>query len=158
MSLSLTPADMGISDYEGTYLDFLGFRVIEAQPGFVRMRMPLQKVHTNTLDMAHGGIIMSMLDIASAFSTHVGDSRKIVSLTMTQTTSFMRSVTGDVLIAEGRVVRKTGSTAFTQAVVLDPSLSDERDGQVCATAQCTFKLRERKRAQDDKHATGNVAE
>ena len=157
MSLSLTPADMGIPNYEGTYLDFLGFRVIEAQPGFVRMRMPLQKVHTNTLGMAHGGIVMTMLDIAGAFSAHVGESRDIVSVTMTQTTSFVRSVTGDVLIAEGRIVRQTGSTAFTQSVVLDPSLSDERDEQVCATAQCTFKLRERNRARD-KQAAGNAAE
>lgn len=157
MSLSLTPADMGIPNYEGTYLDFLGFRVVETRPGFVRMRMPLKKVHTNTLEMAHGGIIMSMLDIASAFSAHVGESRQYVSVTMTQSTSFMRAVTGDVLFAEGRIVRKTGSTAFTESVVLDPSLSDEREGQICATAQCTFKLRERNRSQGDS-PTGAAAE
>ncbi|MEM7611878.1 MAG: PaaI family thioesterase [Pseudomonadota bacterium] len=143
MSMSLTPADMGIPNYEGTYLDFLGFRIVAAKPGFVRMQMPLEKVHTNTLAMAHGGIIMSMLDIASAFSANAGDRQNLVSITMTQTTSFMRAVTGPELIAEGTVVRRTGRTAFTQAVVLDPSLSDDRDEQICASAQCTFKLRER---------------
>ncbi len=149
MSMSLSPAEMGIPNYEGTYLDFLGFRVIAAKPGFVRMRMPLEKIHTNTLAMAHGGIIMSMLDIASAFSAAGADRKNLVSVTMTQTTSFIRAVTGPELIAEGTVVRRTGRTAFTQAVILDPSLSDVHDEQICATAQCTFKLRERNRSQGD---------
>lgn len=143
MSDMMTPADFGIPDYEGTYLEFLGFSVMEAREGFVRLRMPVQRLHTNTLSMAHGGIIMSMLDIAGAFSAHVGQSDRIVSVTTTQTTSFIRSVTGPELIAEGRVVRRTRRTAFTQSVVLDPSLSDEPDEQIAATAQCTFVLRQR---------------
>ncbi|MEL6868565.1 MAG: PaaI family thioesterase [Pseudomonadota bacterium] len=143
MTTGMTPADFGIPNYEGTYLDFLGFSVIEAREGFVRMRMPLEKHHTNTLAMAHGGIIMSMLDIAAAFSAHVGQSGRMVSITTTQTTSFIRAVTGAELIAEGRVVRRTGRTAFTQSVILDPSLSDDPDEQIAATAQCTFVLRKR---------------
>ncbi|MEO0576007.1 MAG: PaaI family thioesterase, partial [Pseudomonadota bacterium] len=143
MSNVMTPADFGVPDYEGTYLDFLGFGVLEAREGFVRMRMPLKRHHTNTLEMAHGGIIMSMLDIAGAFSAHVGQSERIVSVTTTQTTSFIRSVTGPELIAEGRVIRRTRRTAFTQSVILDPSLSDDPDEQIAATAQFTFLLRQR---------------
>ena len=145
MSDSLTPADMGIPDYEGTYLDFLGFRVIEAREGFVRLRMALERIHTNTLGMAHGGILMSMLDIAGAFSVHVGTSHEQVSVTLSQSTNFLRAVTGDTLIAEGRLVRRTGSTAFTQSVILDPALGPDPDAQICATAQCAFKLRNRER-------------
>ena len=143
--LSLTPAEMGIPNYEGTYLDFLDFRVVEAKPGFVRMRMMLKKSHSNTLGMAHGGVIMSMLDIAGAFAAHAGERGDEVSVTMTQSTSFVRPVTGDMLFAEGRITRRVGRTAFTQSVVLDPSHGEQHDEQVCATAQCSFKLRQRER-------------
>ncbi|MEM9172250.1 MAG: PaaI family thioesterase [Pseudomonadota bacterium] len=139
----MTPADFGIPNYPGTYLDFLDFTILEAKDGFVRMRLPMRKDLQNTLGMAHGGVVMSMLDIAAAFSAHVGSAGKMVSLTTTQTTSFIRSVTGPTLIAEGRVVRQTGRTAFTQSVILDPSLSALPDQQIAATAQCTFMLRRR---------------
>lgn len=147
MAQALTPADMGIPNYEGTYLDFLDFRVVEARPGFVRMRMPLERTHTNTLGMAHGGIIMSMLDVAGAFAAHAGQVGNEVSVTMTQSTNFVRPVTGGVLFAEGTLVRRAGRTAFTHSVVLDPTHGDTHDEQVCATAQCTFKMRERDRDQ-----------
>lgn len=146
MTEALTPADMGIPNYEGTYLEFLDFRIVEARPGYVRMRMPLKKVHTNTMDMAHGGIIMSMLDIAAAFAAHGGERGSEVSVTMTQSTSFMRAVTGDTLYAEGRLTRRAGRTAFTESKVFDPSYGGDEDSQLCATAQCTFKLRPRDRS------------
>ena len=147
MAQSLTPAEMGIPNYKGTYLDFLDFRVVEARPGFVRLRMPLELTHTNTMRMAHGGIIMSMLDIAGAFASHAGSEGSEVSVTMTQSTNFVRPVTGDVLFAEGTLVRRAGRTAFTNAVVLDPTHGDSHEDQICATAQCTFKMRERDRDQ-----------
>lgn len=143
MTMSLTPAEMGVPNYEGTYLDFLGFKVIAHEAGFVRLHMPLTKIHSNTLDMAHGGIIMSMLDISGAFAAHAGLPERMASLTMTQSTQFMRAVTGDALIAEGRVIRRTRDMAFTQSSILDPSLGDVEDQQLCATAQCTFKMRPR---------------
>ena len=149
MTDTLTPADFGIPNYEGSYLEFLGFSVLSAQSGLVRMRMPLKAHHCNTLGIAHGGIIMSMLDVAGAFSAHVGAQGEMVSLTTTQTTSFIRAVSGDHLIAEGRVVRRTGKTAFTQSIIYDPSLSDDPDEQIAATAQCTFMLRRRRREEAD---------
>lgn len=144
MTDMLSLQDLGIPNYKGTYLDFLDFRVIEKAPGFVRMQMPLEHKHTNTMQMAHGGIIMSMLDIAGAFSAHMGTDHQEVSITVTQTTSFIRPVKGQVLVAEGRVVRRTGSTAFTESVILDPDAGTERADQLCAQAQCVFRLKQRR--------------
>ncbi|MEO0346293.1 MAG: PaaI family thioesterase [Pseudomonadota bacterium] len=146
MTQALTPGDMGIPNYKGTFLDFLDFRIIEARPGFVRMRMPIARTHTNTLDMAHGGIIMSMLDIAGAFASHGGERGDEVSVTMTQSTQFMRAVLGDTLYAEGQLTRRAGRTAFTHSTVFDPSHGDDPESQICATAQCTFLMRPRDRS------------
>ncbi|MEO0365846.1 MAG: PaaI family thioesterase [Pseudomonadota bacterium] len=137
---------LGIPDYEGTYLDFLGFRVVATDNNFVLIEMPLSKQHTNTLGMAHGGIVMSLLDIAGAFCAHSGTDQQRVSITVNQSTSFIRPVTGEKFYAEGRVVRRTGSTAFTESHILDPSLSEQRDQQICAQAQCVFRLRDRARS------------
>ena len=46
--MSLSPADMGIPDYEGTFLDFLDFRVVRRDADSVRLRMPLTRQHSNT--------------------------------------------------------------------------------------------------------------
>ncbi|MEN7343237.1 MAG: PaaI family thioesterase [Pseudomonadota bacterium] len=140
MTEGLTPADLGISGYEGSFLAFLDFRIIAHERDFVRLRMPLRQEHTNTMNMAHGGVVMSMLDIAGAFAAHVAEPRGTKSVTMTQSTQFLRAVTGDALLAEGRVVRRSKSIVFTESRILDPSESDG-EAQLCATAQCSFKLR-----------------
>ncbi|MEL7297605.1 MAG: PaaI family thioesterase [Pseudomonadota bacterium] len=154
MTRLLTPADMGILGYEGSFLDFLGFGVSAHEPDYVRLQMPLERIHTNTMQMAHGGIIMSMLDIAGAFSAHAGLEQPMVSITMTQATNFLRAVTGDLLVAEGRVVRRTRGVVFTESRVLDPSLSDDPDEQLCATGQCSFKLRPRPTNPKDDEESG----
>ncbi len=146
MKQPMSLEDLGIPDYLGTYLDFLDFRIVDAKPGFVRMEMPLNRQHTNTMGMAHGGIIMSMLDIAGAFSAHMHSDHDQVSITVSQNTNFIRPVTGEVLVAEGRIVRRTGSTAFTESHILDPSAGDNRETQLCAQGQCVFRLRDRDRA------------
>lgn len=143
--MSLSPADMGIPDYEGTFLDFLDFRVVRRDADSVRLRMPLTRQHSNTMGMAHGGIIMAMLDIAGAFSAHSQHVGEMVSITVTQSTQFMRAVRGGELVAEGRVVRRTRNLVFTESEILDPTLSEDRSQQICASAHCTFKLVPRER-------------
>lgn len=146
MTQKRTPEEFGIPEYSGTYLEFLGFHIIDARPGYARLQMALDKAHTNTMGMAHGGVVMSMLDIAGAFSAHAGDAGDEVSITMTQSTSFIKPVTGAVLVAEGEVVRRVGRTAFTRSTVLDPGYGDDRQAQICATAQCTFRVKQRPRS------------
>lgn len=142
---SKTPEDnpLGIINYEGTFLAFLGFAPTEIRDGFVRLEMPVRADHRNTVGMLHGGVAMAMLDIAGAVSAHGSRSGENVSITVNQFTSFQRAHRGDVLIAEGTLLRRSGSLAFTEACILDPSLGSSRDTQVCSTAQCTYKVKKR---------------
>lgn len=126
--------------FEGTFLEFLGIRLVQVREGFVRMEIDIDKVHSNTLGMTHGGIIMSMLDIVSSFCAHGGKIEEQVAVTMTQSTNFVRAHRGALLVGEATLTNATTRTAFTQARVLDPSLSENADEQVCATAQCSFRL------------------
>ena len=52
--------------YEGTYLEFLGFRLTAWKEGFARLEMPVRTEHRNTVGYLHGGVIASLLDIAGA--------------------------------------------------------------------------------------------
>ncbi|MDH3442029.1 MAG: PaaI family thioesterase, partial [Gammaproteobacteria bacterium] len=47
--------------YAGTYLEFLGFKLIDWKPGFAKLEMPVRDDHRNTVGYLHGGVISSLL-------------------------------------------------------------------------------------------------
>ena len=59
--------------YEGTYLEFLGFKLVNWKDGYARVEMPVRGEHRNTVGYLHGGVISSLLDIAGAVAGSYGD-------------------------------------------------------------------------------------
>ncbi len=45
--------------YEGTYLEFLGFKLTEWKEGFARMEMPVRAEHRNTVGYLHAAVLAS---------------------------------------------------------------------------------------------------
>ena len=126
------------SIYEGTYLQFLGFKLTEWKDGFARLEMPVRKEHRNTVDYLHGGVIASLLDIAGAVSGSHGISQEYVSVTINLNCNYMAPHQANVAIAEGELIRTTKSLFFAQARLLDPE-----NNRLCATATGTYKRQER---------------
>lgn len=124
--------------YEGTYLEFLGFRLIDWREGFTRIEMPVRKEHRNTVDYLHGGVIASLLDIAGAVSGSYGVSGEYVSVTINLNCTFMAPHQADVVVAEGELIRRTSSMFFAQAKLIDPEKNI-----LCATATGTYKKQQR---------------
>ncbi len=125
--------------YEGTYLEFLGFRLTAWKEGFARLEMPVRPDHRNTVGFLHGGVIASLLDIAGAVAGSHGIAGEIVSITINQNCTYMAPHRGDTVIAEGKLIRTTKSMFFTQSRLTDP------DGDLlCATATGTYKPKSRK--------------
>lgn len=124
--------------YEGTYLEFLGFRLTEWKDGFARLEMPVRAEHRNTVGYLHGGVISSLLDIAGAISGSHGISNEVVSVTINLSTNFMAPHKSDMVIAEGELVRSTRTLFFAQSKLIDPT-----NNLLCATATGTFKRQER---------------
>jgi len=125
--------------YEGTYLEFLGFRLTAWKQGFARLDMPVRTVHRNTVGYLHGGVISSLLDIAGAVSGSYGISTDAVSVTVNLNTQFMAPHQGTIARAEGELIRTTSSLFFAQARLFDPDNS-----RLCAVATGTFKRQTRK--------------
>ena len=55
------------------FAERLGVRLVHRDVGDVRLELDLNEDHMNSWQMAHGGVIMSMFDIAMAMSAKTLD-------------------------------------------------------------------------------------
>lgn len=118
------------------FVELLGLQLDRLDPGEAELRMPLRTELTNSWDVAHGGALMTLLDVALAHAarspdTPGGEPAPGV-VTVEMKTSFMRPGLG-ILRAVGRRQHRTASMAFC-----DGSVFDEK-GLLVAHATGTFK-------------------
>jgi uncharacterized protein (TIGR00369 family) len=124
--------------YEGTYIEFLGFRLTAWKEGFARLEMPVRPEHRNTVGFLHGGVIASLLDLAGAVSGSYGIAEDFVSVTINLNCNFMSPHKSGIAIAEGELVRVTKSMFFAQS-----KLFDAENKRLCATATGMYKRQSR---------------
>ena len=105
--------------YEGTYLEFLGFRLTAWRNGFARIEMPVRPEQRNTIGYLHGGVISSLLDIVGGVAGSYGIADDYVSITVNINCNFMAPHQAKKAVAEGELVRKTGSLFFATAKLYD---------------------------------------
>jgi uncharacterized protein (TIGR00369 family) len=115
-------------------LGLLGWQVLEAEPGLIRVTFQGKPDFYNPVGLVQGGILTAMLDgvMGAAAVSLLGPDESITTLDMH--TSFMQSVRDVKLVAEGRVVHKGGATVF-----MDGTLTLE-DGSLVATATATGRV------------------
>ena len=118
------------------FVESLGFELHRFDGGHAELRVDLGQAHLNSWDVAHGGVLMTMLDVAMAMaarsihqhSPHGGPGVATIEMK----TSFMRPAEGR-LRAEGLLLDKTTTMAFTEGRVFNEA------GQLCAHGTGTFK-------------------
>ena len=119
----------------------MGCQLDRFEKGRAELSLAVQDgVHTNLFGVAHGGVLMTLLDVAMAYAARslsnevedVGEGEPIGVVTVDLSTQFLRPGEGH-LQAVGEVVRRADRLAFCEGRVLN-----ER-GQVCAQATGTFK-------------------
>ena len=123
------------------FVQALGMQLWRFDGGFAEISLELRPEMMNSWDVAHGGVVMTLLDVVMAHAARSGredtDVPGIVTLEMK--TSFMRPATGR-LMATGHLLHGTRNMAFCEGSVHDES------GALCAHATGTFKyLRELRR-------------
>lgn len=124
--------------YEGTYLEFPGFKLTEWKEGFARLEMPVRPEHRNTVGFLHGGVIASLLDIAGAISGSFGAPEDFVSVTINLNCNYLSPLRADTVVVEGELIRANKSLFFAEARLYDPEHK-----RLCATATGTYKRQER---------------
>lgn len=116
------------------FLKLLGLQQEEAAPGASRLLLPeLRDDLCNLLPAAHGGVLMTLLDVAMArAATSAPGAASTAVVTVEMSTRFIRPGRGP-LTAVGRVLNGGGSLCSCEAFVRNA------EGELVASAQGTFK-------------------
>jgi uncharacterized protein (TIGR00369 family) len=120
------------------FLTWLGAEFVSAQAGLSEIRLVLQPHHHNSWDVSHGGVLMTLLDVAQATAARSMHPEAQGSATVEMKTTFVRPGTGSVLIARGKCYHRSTTMAFCEAEVVD------EQGLLVAKATGTFKYIKRR--------------
>lgn len=136
----------GASDFFGLkvpFLSHLGVRAEMAEGGQSRLSLELRPELMNSFEVSHGGVILTMLDVAMAVAARTARGHNGGVMTVDMSVSFIRSAKGRI-VAEGTMLRGGSSLCFCEGQAFDQS------GELIAKSIGTFKLRRESRKEEAK--------
>lgn len=118
------------------FADHIGLELVQMAGGEAELRIAMRPALLNTWQVAHGGVTMTLLDVAMAHAARslnmVGDDKGPGVVTVEMKTTFMRPGEGD-LTCKARVLHRSTTMAYTEGSVYTAA------GLLCAHATGTFK-------------------
>jgi uncharacterized protein (TIGR00369 family) len=118
------------------FVEALGMQLWRFDGGVAEISLALQPTMMNSWQVAHGGVVMTLLDVAMAHAARsvreTGEHGAPGIVTIEMKTSFMHPAEG-TLVATGRLLHGTSRLAFCEGSVRDAG------GALCAHATGTFK-------------------
>ena len=125
------------------FLRALGARLARVDSGVAEITLTVAPDHENSWGVAHGGVVMTLLDVAMARAGRTlldrEGSEPMAAVTVEMKTSFFRPAVGE-LLARGKVLHRSTTMAYCEAELLDTK------GQLVAKSLGTFKFLRRKDA------------
>ena len=116
------------------YASLLGIRLRSRGAGRAELEMDLRPELMNSWDAAHGGVLMTLLDIAMAVAARSADPQALGAITVEMKTTFIGPCRG-TLVAEGVCIHAGNSVSFCEGEARDAG------GRVVARASGTFMVR-----------------
>jgi uncharacterized protein (TIGR00369 family) len=123
--------DLGV-ELDVPFLKLLGVRCLRAELGEGEVVLALKPEHNNSWEVAHGGVLLTLMDVGMAVAARAADEAGRGVVTIELKANFMQAAEGIV-----RVVAKTVHVTPT-LVFVEAKLYDERD-RVCCMGSATFK-------------------
>lgn len=118
------------------FINELGVEFISAADGRAVVALDIAPWHLNSWAMAHGGVLMSLLDVVMAVASRSLDANAGGGITVEMKTSFLQPAhAGTRLIASGHAFHRSGSMAFCDGEVRDTG------DRLIAKGMGTFKFR-----------------
>jgi uncharacterized protein (TIGR00369 family) len=114
------------------FLKLLGVRCLRAELGEGEVVLALKPEHNNSWEVAHGGVLLTLMDVGMAVAARAADEAGRGVVTIELKANFMQAAEGVVRVA-ARTVHATPTLVFVEA-----KLYDERD-RVCCMGSATFK-------------------
>jgi acyl-CoA thioesterase len=116
------------------FIKDLGVEFISAENGRAVVALTLAARHLNSWSVAHGGVLMTLLDVAMAVAGRSLDPAAGGGVTVEMKTSFLQpAIAGSRLVASAHAFHRSTTMAFCDGEVRD---TDER---LIAKAMGTFK-------------------
>jgi uncharacterized protein (TIGR00369 family) len=107
--------------------------------GAARLSLPIEPHLTNSLGTVHGGVIMSLLDVALCTAARTLHPESVGVVTIDMSTSFIGGGSGARLLADARVMRDARTMSFVEAE------AKNEDGSLVAKAIATVRVRVKER-------------
>ena len=116
------------------FLAHLGVVPEYAEGGKSRISLVIQPEFENSFQIAHGGVVMTLLDFAMGAAARSTVNQQPGAMTIDMNVSFLRPSVGKIVV-EGSVLKFGKTIHYCEAVVLNEA------GEVTAKSSGTFMLR-----------------
>lgn len=116
------------------FIQLIGISTDALGHGTAKLSLPVEREVTNSLGTVHGGVIMSLLDVAlcTAARTLHPESQGVITINLS--TSFIGAGSGERLLAEARVLKDGRSMSFVEGE------AKNADGSLVAKAVGTVRV------------------
>ena len=98
------------------FADHIGIELLEVSEGRAKAKMEIQEHHLNGVNIAHGGAIFSLADLAFAVASN---SHRTIALGINASISYLKAATGGTLVAEAKEVSLNPKLATYEVRVTD---------------------------------------
>jgi uncharacterized protein (TIGR00369 family) len=121
------------------FVTLLKIRTETLGQGTARLSVPIEPQFTNSLGSVHGGVIMSLLDVALCTAARTLHPDSVGVVTIDLSTSFIGAGNGARLVAEARVLKDARTMSFVEAEARN------EDGSLVAKAIATVRVRQKEK-------------
>jgi uncharacterized protein (TIGR00369 family) len=107
--------------------------------GTARLSLPIEPYLANSLGTVHGGVILSLLDVALCTAARTLHPDSVGVVTIDLSTSFIGGGNSARLVAEARVLKDARTMSFVEAEARN------EDGSLVAKAIATVRVRQKEK-------------
>ncbi|WP_114636911.1 PaaI family thioesterase [Polynucleobacter necessarius] len=119
------------------FLAHLGVVPEHAKDGKSRISLEIKPEYENSFGIAHGGVIMTLLDFAMGAAARSTTDIPLGAMTIDMMVSFLRPSIGKIVV-EGSILKPGKTINYCEAIVLNEA------GEITAKSSGTFMLRKSK--------------
>ena len=121
------------------FIQHLQIRTESLGAGTAQLSVPIEPHLTNSLGTVHGGVIMSLLDVALCTAARTLHPESVGVITINSSTSFIDAGAGAKLYADARVLKDGRSMSFVEGE------AKNADGALVAKATATVRVLHKER-------------
>jgi uncharacterized protein (TIGR00369 family) len=121
------------------FIQHLRIRTDELGKGTARLSVPVEANLMNSMGNVHGGVIMSLLDVALCTAARTLHPESVGVITINLSTSFIGVGSGSTLYADARVLKDGRSMSFVEGE------AKNEDGSLVAKAVATVRVKHKEK-------------